>query len=273
MNEFKKKNNLVCQNCGIRGHHIKECTQPTISLGIILYNKTMKSKLKYLLVCRRNTIGYVEFIRGRYVASDMEYIQKLFNVMTDYEIGIIKNENFGFLWEHLWMDKIFKKNSEKIKRDLEKAESKFNKIKKGYLYNNSTINIDTFISKKKTSYVEQEWGFPKGRRNYNESNYEAAIREFCEETNIPSSDIIADKGLEFVEEYRSYDNIKYRNIYFLAKYIGNGKLTIDEFKPEQYTEISNILFLSIDDVINKFRPYDTKKKELIVRVNNFLTNS
>ena len=50
----------------------------------------------------------------------MEYIQKLFNVMTDYEIGIIKNENFGFLWEHLWMDKIFKKNSEKIKRDLEK---------------------------------------------------------------------------------------------------------------------------------------------------------
>ena len=48
MNEFKKKNNLVCQNCGIRGHHIKECTQPTISLGIILYNKTIESKLKYL---------------------------------------------------------------------------------------------------------------------------------------------------------------------------------------------------------------------------------
>ena len=136
--------------------------------------------------------------------------------MTDYEIGIIQDENFGFLWEHLWMDKIFKKNSEKIKRDLEKAESKFNKIKKGYLYNNSTINIDTFISKKKTSYVEQEWGFPKGRRNYNETNYEAVIREFSEETNIPPSDIIADKGVEFVEEYRSYDNIRYRNIYFLA---------------------------------------------------------
>ena len=116
------------------------------------------------------------------------------------------------------------------------------------------------LFQKKTSYEEQEWGFPKGRRNYNESNYEAAIREFSEETNIPSSDIIADKGLEFVEEYRSYDNIKYRNIYFATEYIGNGKLTIDEFKPEQYTEISNILFLSIDDVINKFEPYDTKKK-------------
>lgn len=273
MNEYKKKTNLVCQNCGTRGHHIKECTQPTISLGIVLYNKTIESKLNYLLVCRRNTIGYVEFIRGRYVASDIEYIQKLFDVMTDYEIEIILNQNFGFLWEHLWMDKIFKKNSEKIKRDLEKAESKFNKIKKGYMYKNSLTDIKYFIHKKNTSYVEQEWGFPKGRRNYNESNYDAAIREFSEETNISPSDIIIDKNIEFIEEYRSYDNIKYRNIYFLAEYIGNGKLTIDEFKPEQYTEISNILFLSLENVINKFRPYDTKKKELIVKVNKFLTNS
>ena len=81
------------------------------------------------------------------------------------------------------------------------------------------------------------------------------------------------KNIEFNEEYRSYDNIKYRNIYFLAEYIGNGKLTIDEFKPEQYTEISNILFLPLSGVINKFRTYDTKKKELIARVNKFLTNS
>tara|TARA_Y200000002_G_scaffold373856_1_gene373662 strand:+ start:1826 stop:2647 length:822 start_codon:yes stop_codon:yes gene_type:complete len=273
MNEYKKKNNLVCQNCGTRGHHIKECTQPTISLGIILYKKTKKPDLNYLIVCRRNTIGYVEFIRGRYVTSDIEYIQKLFDVMTDYEIRIIKNKNFGFLWEHLWMDKIFKKNSEKIKRDLEKAESKFNKMKKGYMFNNSTININSFIYNKKTVYSEQEWGFPKGRRNYNESNYDAAIREFSEETNISANDIIVNKNIEFNEEYRSYDNIKYRNIYFLAEYIGNGKLTIDEFKPEQYTEISNILFLPLSGVINKFRTYDTKKKELIARVNKFLTNS
>ena len=28
-----KKNNLVCQNCGIRGHYIKECTQPFNKFG------------------------------------------------------------------------------------------------------------------------------------------------------------------------------------------------------------------------------------------------
>ena len=49
---------------------------------------------KYLLICRRNTIGMVEFLRGRYVYSDIEYLTKLFDVMTISEIDLITNNNF-----------------------------------------------------------------------------------------------------------------------------------------------------------------------------------
>ena len=31
---------LICQNCGERGHHFKECREPKSSLGIICYHKT-----------------------------------------------------------------------------------------------------------------------------------------------------------------------------------------------------------------------------------------
>jgi 8-oxo-dGTP pyrophosphatase MutT (NUDIX family) len=274
MCDYKKKNNgnIICQNCGEKGHHIKECTEPTISLGIILYQHKQNT-IEYLMVCRRNTIGFVEFIRGRYASNDNLYIQKLFDVMTTNEIDIIKNKSFDYLWEYLWMDKVFNKNSDKIKRDFSKANGKYKKILNGYFINNINVNINYFIDNKTENFSEQEWGFPKGRRNYNETNYAAAIREFTEETNIKCKDItVTSNSDEFYEAYKSYDNIKYKNIYYIAKYNGDGILSIDKYKREQFTEISDIQFYDIDTIYEKLRPYDIEKKRLITNIHNYLKN-
>lgn len=269
MSEYKKKPNVICQNCGEKWHHIKECREPTISLGIILY-KYHRNEINYLLVCRRNTIGFVEFIRGRYVSTDMLYIQKLFNVMTDNEINMIQECGFEFLWEHLWMDRLFNKGSDKIKRDFSKAHTKYKKILGDYYIDKIKVNIEFFISKKTESYKSPEWGFPKGRRNHNESNNEAAIREFTEETNIEYDDIILDDTKEFIESYKSYDNTNYKNIYYTAEYKGDGVLTIDTAKREQFTEISDIKFFNMRTVLDKFRPYDIEKKRIITFINRHL---
>lgn len=261
---------ITCQNCGTRGHHIKSCPNPITSLGIILYYKD-KDDLKYLLVCRKNTIGFVEFIRGKYVNNDVEYIQTLFNVMTDYEIHLIQTVTFEKLWEYLWMDKLFKKNSTKLKRDFTQAINKFNNISTGYEYNNNIITLKQFIENKNTTYSEQEWGFPKGRRNYNESNFKAAKREFLEETNIPENDIeIISKSKTFSERYKSYDNVMYHNIYYIAEYKGKGNIGIDSNKREQYTEISAIKFINFNGAINKLRDYDLDKKQLLIDVNKYI---
>ena len=89
MSGNKNYNNNICQNCGNKGHHIRNCINPITSLGIVLYKKC-KEGFKYLLVRRKNTIGFVEFIRGKYAINDTSYLQQLFNVMTENEIQLIE---------------------------------------------------------------------------------------------------------------------------------------------------------------------------------------
>ena len=39
MSGNKNYNNNICQNCGNKGHHIRNCINPITSLGIVLYKK------------------------------------------------------------------------------------------------------------------------------------------------------------------------------------------------------------------------------------------
>tara|TARA_B100001093_G_C26729365_1_gene971498 strand:+ start:595 stop:1344 length:750 start_codon:yes stop_codon:yes gene_type:complete len=247
------------------------CTNPKNSFGIIAYKKIDKS-YKYLLICRRNTIGFVQFLRGKYILSDSSYIQKLFNVMTNNEIELIQTNNFKFLWEFLWLDKFYSTKSD-TRKDYNSAETKFNQIKQGKLNGNTLYTIDYFIKNKSEFYYEPEWGFPKGRRNmkdYNEKN--VAIREFKEETNINQEYLeFYEKPSKFVEEYRSYDNINYKNTYFIAKYIGEEiKFNIDIKNKEQFTEVSDIKFFSLEECREKIRKYSKSKVDILTQLDILL---
>ena len=77
----KKKKNIFCMNCGKQGHKYKFCRQPIISAGIILYRRrAFTKKIEFLHICRKDTIGYVDFVRGKYRLGDVVYIQKLVKV-------------------------------------------------------------------------------------------------------------------------------------------------------------------------------------------------
>ena len=80
-------NKIYCGNCGKKGHMYKQCKEPVTSLGIIMYN----NKKQYLIVCRRHSIGFVDFIRGKYDLDDLFFIQKLFDDMTNEEIDLVSN--------------------------------------------------------------------------------------------------------------------------------------------------------------------------------------
>ena len=60
------------------------------------------------MVQRRDTLGYVEFMRGKYNLENINYIYDLFKIMTKTERLNILNYSFDLLWNNLWMNKNLK---------------------------------------------------------------------------------------------------------------------------------------------------------------------
>ena len=176
--------------------------------------------------------------------------------MTIDEINNLKTLSFQELWEKLWM-KTIKQDNYRIdyKKNYENALNKFNKIKESGL-------LTKFINNYSGSWTEPEWGLPKGRKNFDESNIQTAIREFTEETNINNNYFIILNSKEFVEDYIGSDNKRYKHIYYLAQSKNqNIKLEIDPKNRSQITEISSLHFFSLTECLSKIRDYNTEKKK------------
>ena len=80
-----------CNNCGNEGHYYRECRYPIMSYGIILYDDSEKENIKIVLIERKNTLSYIEFLRGKYDINNNEYIQLLFDRMNNEEKNLILN--------------------------------------------------------------------------------------------------------------------------------------------------------------------------------------
>lgn len=260
---FDKKGNhghshkqQFCKNCGKYGHMHRFCRDAKISLGIILYYFTPLNDIKFLLIRRRNSIGFVQYIRGKYCETDVDYIQRLFNEMSTEEKVMIQTLDFKTLWMHLWANNITKNQN----NDFVYAYDKFKRVQ-----------ASTFINRSTTSYVETEWGFPKGRRDLRESNLEAAKREFVEETGIGLQKLDIQTQRFFVEKYKGSDNVLYKHIYYLA-HLKEGVSCPDvtTLSKKQMSEVSKVGFFNLTDALNKIRDYHCKKKQVLVDVYTYL---
>ena len=64
--------NVYCNNCGNKGHIYKHCKFPVLSYGIICFTND-----KYILMIqRKDSINYIEFLRGKYKVDDTKDIIK-----------------------------------------------------------------------------------------------------------------------------------------------------------------------------------------------------
>ena len=98
---MNKNNYQFCNNCGRNGHLFHACKKPITSSGIICINNDEKEN-KYLLICRKDTLGYVDFIRGKYPLYNKDYIQNIIDEMTLDEKRKISTMSFNELWTDLW---------------------------------------------------------------------------------------------------------------------------------------------------------------------------
>ena len=263
-NNFSKiKKNNFCNNCGKIGHLFHQCRTPIISNGIIIFRKN-NNNIEILLVKRKDSLGFVDFIRGKYMLEDLEYIINLFNKMTNDEREWIKRYNIDYLWNYLWGNNIINqyKNEERLSKE------KFDTLKSGYFIDKQYINIDYILSKCTENYIETEWGFPKGRRNYQENDIQCALREFEEETGYSHKSItIINNILPFEEIFTGSNNKSYKHKYFLAFMENN----VEPKKPFQINEISKIEWCNLYKLNDKLRYYAYEKKNIINNLINLMT--
>ena len=255
--------NQFCNNCGKIGHAYNQCSKPITSLGIIAFNKTPTS-LKYLLICRKDSLGYVEFIRGKYPIYNKDYIQNIINEMTIQEKHNLLSKNFNELWQDLWGDFY---GGVQYRNEEKNSLEKFNQIKEGiHLFDDSFFNLESLIKNSTTNWIEPEWGFPKGRRNYQENDLQCAIREFSEETGFPKNKVSVIKNLIPFDEIFTGSNFKsYKHRYFLA----NSKHK-DESK-FQKSEVSKLKWMDLDEAIKYIRPYNLERIDLLKNIDKVLS--
>lgn len=106
-------------------------------------------------------------------------------------------------------------------------------------------------------YTETEWGFPKGRRNINETDLTCAIREFNEETSIPVKHIRIAKNINPIDEVFSGSNkVRYKHVYFIACYTNERhyKRTYNPNNKMQVREIKNAEWFKYHDAQKKNTP-------------------
>jgi 8-oxo-dGTP pyrophosphatase MutT (NUDIX family) len=254
---------MYCNNCGEKGHVFRTCKDPIISCGILLLRGAYEPlklpvdprTVGVLMVKRKDSMAYMEFIRGKYEMGDPAYYERLVGNMTIPEQNSIVSDEFDTLWTRLWGQG----------RDTHSAEYEISKSKY-YQLDRASI-----IQRNRSKYSDPEWGFPKGRRARGESDSECAEREFFEETNIPSEAYTLHPTLKFIETFRGTNNVLYRHIYFVAllrdsKIINlKQKLTFMQSK-----EVSEVDWKTLSECRSVIRPHYTERIALMSDVERLI---
>ena len=252
-------NNNVCHNCSKIGHSFNQCKLPIISYGIVLFRSSAKG-LQFLMIRRKDSFGYIDFIRGKYSCINIEQIQKCVDEMSIDEKARILIEPFESLWSTLWGDANYR-------GEETAAAKKFESIKNGIILNDEVITLNDIVGRSATRWVETEWEFPKGRRNFQEKDLECALREFEEETGYSCKDIkVIENILPFEEIFIGSNHKSYKHKYYLA-YMNE---MIDNMDGFQKAEVSKLEWKTIDECLESIRPYNLEKKQIITNINKVL---
>jgi 8-oxo-dGTP pyrophosphatase MutT (NUDIX family) len=174
------------------------------SYGLIVFTDDEKGNIRFLTARRRDSISYIEFLKNRINETDMK---KYISLMSFEEkkkcVDTFKLQKPELIWDDLWVNHEGKKYLEDKKRCCE-----------AFMVNMKKYH-DLFEDKN-LGQPENEWGFPKGRKNRYENEIECAFREFSEETNMKTFSLKIIRNQIYDDLYFGSDSKLYRTIYFVA---------------------------------------------------------
>jgi 8-oxo-dGTP pyrophosphatase MutT (NUDIX family) len=258
--------NTICNNCRKQGHLFQQCKLPITSYGIIVF-KYCKQGIKYLMIRRKDSFGYIDFVRGKYSLYNLPQLMSSIDQMSIEEKHKLSTQPFERLWSEMWGDA----DNSQFKNEENISKKKHETLKNGFFLENGTFtNLNNLIELSQTQWTETEWEFPKGRRNQKEKDVECALREFEEETGISKNNLhLIENLLPFEETFIGSNHKSYKHKYFLAYLDNNVDLNLN-LNCFQMTEVSKLDWKTLHECLESIRPYHLEKKELIKNVNKVL---
>ena len=269
---------LHCTNCGLSGHMFRNCMLPVTSYGIIAvrYQHDIASKalfstsatpsngndsIQFLLIRRKDSLSFVEFIRGKYQLHEDTYLCRLLNGMTQREQHLILTKSFPELWYEVWGDSTSMRSH---KNDYEISERRYQQIAE---------RLPHLLHENPSKWVEPEWGFPKGRRNPYETDLGCAIREFQEETALTSHDYDILHNTHCISEtFFGSNQIHYCHKYYIAVCQPTTEVTMRRDNLHMIREVGNIMWCSLEEAIARIRPDNVEKREILLKAGKIMKN-
>ena len=267
-----------CANCGLSGHVFRNCLAPITSYGIIavrymsdINNNALFSNsnilhsnnesIQFLLIQRKDSLSFVEFIRGKYTPTDEQYLGRLFRSMTKLEQVLIKTKTFDELWKGVWGESSSVKSH---KNDYDASEKKHEVIRD---------KLVELVNNNPTSWDEPEWGFPKGRRNPHETDITCAVREFQEETALKRQDITILQNIQPISEtFFGSNQVHYCHKYYISICNSSVEVQMNMENPHMAREIGAIKWCSLDEATSKIRPDNVEKREILLKAGKIMRN-
>lgn len=263
------QNDVYCNNCGKNGHLFHQCKLPITSIGIIAF-RFRDNQPEFLMIRRKDSLGYIDFMRGKYSLNSKEYILNMLNQMTLTEKERLKKSEFKDLWDEVWGGtplSLQYKNEETISMDKFKSLQIGQSFQEDKLYTLSDLVDESNLNQ---TWNETEWGFPKGRRNNRETDYDCALREFTEETGYPSNLLQNIQNIIPFEEIFTGSNYKsYKHKYFIMYMSYEDSLKICNYDT---SEVSKMEWKSFHASLDCIRPYNIEKKLILDKIHTCIVN-
>jgi 8-oxo-dGTP pyrophosphatase MutT (NUDIX family) len=131
-------------------------------------------------------------------------------------------------------------------------------------------NLKQLIEETKLCHNYVEWGFPKGKKYFNESDIDCAIREFTEETGINRKYLtIMNKFGIITETLNGTNNLTYNYYYYVSFSKGNDKIIKTKFDKH---EIGSVKWFNYHKLLEIIRPCHLDKIEMIKNLTRALVN-
>lgn len=291
---YQNKNDNICSNCGGTGHGYRVCTEPVSSYGVLVFRWVSRSKVwpqvnelcndtinptgitslipQILMIQRKDSLGFMDIMRGKYKVNEPEYIKKQLKGMTRGEREKLISMDFEEIWHELWGSDT--ESTQRYAHDRINSRLKLAELRAGIqLPNGDKYSLSDLLRQEPALYDTPEWGFPKGRRDPYESDIRCAFRELEEETSITEIELLKVINImPFIEQFYGSNNIHYRHTYYIAQYIGERDISFDVLNKEMTREIGNLTWKNLDEAILLLRPENIVKRGILLQFANLLHN-